>query len=357
MQCIFVFRTFGLIVHNFVLLIQFSVTLDLFLFLGNSTNAHDRDEAGRGVATDETAVEIQQQSTERLVTSVLTLSNSSETSKVSPESLTSDTSTSSGSNKKTSPPPTSQSAALSSDSLSSNSTLSTKKTNSSSESATVLQRQSGATSDSGTSDSITNSVFPGSSTLRVNEIMHNRTEGIASVGPAVTSADTNDSVQSKVSGSATENERLLLVRPQTVTVGRQKSEDDMEHMQEVADDLVAKLMDDEEGQEKLITSLQQTSVAEKWYYRDPQGEVQGGFRSVCNICVLSYLFKILKLPVVIGPFLSGEMAEWFRAGYFTLNLLVKRACDDQYSQLGDLIKIWGRIPFMPGPAVPPLKVR
>lgn len=357
MQCIFVLRTLGLIAHNFVLLIQFALTLDMFLFLGNSTNAHDRDEAGRSVATDQAAVEIQQQSTERLVTSVLTLSNSSETSKVPPESLTSDTSTSLGSNKKTSPPPTSQSAALSSDSLSSNSTLSTKKTSTSSESATVLQHQPGATSGSGTTDSITNSVFPGSSTLCVNEMMRNSTEGMASVGPAVTSADTNESVQNRVSGSATETERLLLVRPQTVTVGRQKSEDDMEHMQEVADDLVAKLMDDEEGQEKLITSLQQTSVAEKWYYRDPQGEVQGGFHSVCNICVLCYVFKILKLHIVIGPFLSGEMAEWFRAGYFTLNLLVKRSCDDRYSQLGDLIKIWGRIPFMPGPAVPPLKVR
>ncbi|PNF41151.1 hypothetical protein B7P43_G03863 [Cryptotermes secundus] len=297
---------------------------------GNSTNAHDRDETGISLATDQAAEEIQQQSTERLVTSVLTLSNSSETSKVPPESLTSDTSTSSGSNKKTSPPPTSQSAALSSNSLSNNSTLITKKTSTSSESATVLQHQPGATSDSGTSDSITNSVFPASSTLCVNEMMRNSTEGMASVGPAVTSADTNDSVQNRVSGSATETERLLLVRPQTVTVGRQKSEDDMEHMQEVADDLVAKLMDDEEGHEKLITSLQQTSVAEKWYYRDPQGEVQ-------------------------GPFLSGEMAEWFRAGYFTLNLLVKRSCDDRYSQLGDLIKIWGRIPFMPGHAVPPLK--
>lgn len=55
--------------------------------------------------------------------------------------------------------------------------------------------------------------------------------------------------------------------------------------------------------------------------------------------------------------MSGEMADWFRAGYFTLNLLVKRSCDDRYSQLGDLIKTWGRIPFMPGPTFPPIKVR
>lgn len=252
----------------------------MFLFLGISTNAHDRDEAGRSVAANHTGAEIQQQSPERVVTSVLALSDSADSSKLPPESSTSDTCTGSGSNKKTSPPLTSQSAASSCDSLSSNSTLTSKNTSTTSVSATVLQHKAGATSDSGTSDSTTNSAFPGSSTLRVNEMVHNSTENRASGGPTVTSADVDGSVEKGVSGSATGTESLLLVRPQTVTVGRQKSEDDMEHMQEVADDLVAKLMDDEEGQEKLITSLQQTSVAEKWYYRDPQGEVQGWCHSV-----------------------------------------------------------------------------
>jgi hypothetical protein len=100
---------------------------------------------------------------------------------------------------------------------------------------------------------------------------------MVSVGPAVTGADRSDDGDN--GGTATD--RLLLARPQAVTVGRQKSEDDLEHMQEVADDLVAKLMDEEEGQEKLVTSLQQSPGAEKWYYRDPQGEVQGWCHSVC----------------------------------------------------------------------------
>jgi len=54
----------------------------------------------------------------------------------------------------------------------------------------------------------------------------------------------------------------------------------MEHMQEVADDLVAKLMDDEEGQDKLMAS-----ATEKWYYRDPQGEVQGPLQIQANLIV------------------------------------------------------------------------
>ena len=35
-----------------------------------------------------------------------------------------------------------------------------------------------------------------------------------------------------------------------------------------------------------------------------------------------------------GPFLSSEMAEWFSAGYFTMNLLVKRGCDEKFQPLG-----------------------
>lgn len=69
--------------------------------------------------------------------------------------------------------------------------------------------------------------------------------------------------------------------------------------------------------------------AQKWFYRDPQGDTQ-------------------------GPFASNEMAEWFSAGYFTMDLYVRRGCDDKFSPLGELIKRWGRVPFLPGPSAPPL---
>ena len=59
----------------------------------------------------------------------------------------------------------------------------------------------------------------------------------------------------------------------------------------------------------------------------------------------------------LGPFSSTEMAEWFSAGYFTMNLLVKRDCDDLFQPLGELIKRWGRVPFLNGPTPPPLKVK
>lgn len=35
-----------------------------------------------------------------------------------------------------------------------------------------------------------------------------------------------------------------------------------------------------------------------------------------------------------GPFAANEMAEWFSAGYFTMNLLVKRGCDERFQPLG-----------------------
>ncbi|CAG5132807.1 unnamed protein product, partial [Candidula unifasciata] len=67
----------------------------------------------------------------------------------------------------------------------------------------------------------------------------------------------------------------------------------------------------------------------KWFYKDPQGEIQ-------------------------GPFTNEEMSQWFSAGFFTMSLLIKRGCDDAFKQLGELIKRYGRVPFLPGPPLPPL---
>uniref|UniRef100_G3PJK6 GYF domain-containing protein n=1 Tax=Gasterosteus aculeatus aculeatus TaxID=481459 RepID=G3PJK6_GASAC len=72
-------------------------------------------------------------------------------------------------------------------------------------------------------------------------------------------------------------------------------------------------------------------AALKWFYKDPQGEIQ-------------------------GPFNNHEMTEWFQAGYFTMSLLVKRGCDEVFQALGEIMKIWGRVPFTPGHAPPPLQV-
>ena len=52
------------------------------------------------------------------------------------------------------------------------------------------------------------------------------------------------------------------------TVNRQGSEEDMEGMAEVVKDTVVKLFEDEE---KFPVNVENT----KWYYRDPQGNVQG----------------------------------------------------------------------------------
>lgn len=83
----------------------------------------------------------------------------------------------------------------------------------------------------------------------------------------------------------------------------------------------------------VATVMQSTTIVqEKWYYRDPQGEVQ-------------------------GPFLANEMAEWHKQGYFAPNLLVRRTCDERYTTLGDLVNLCGTVPFKPGTNFAPLKVR
>ena len=123
---------------------------------------------------------------------------------------------------------------------------------------------------------------------------------------------------------------------------RQRNDDDLDRMKEEADALVAKLMADEEShREKSAnvppsignqpSTVPTTNGQEKWFYRDPQGEVQ-------------------------GPFLASEMAEWCKAGYFTAGLMVRRTCDERYTTLGELMKMCGRIPFAPGPQIPPLKL-
>ena len=80
--------------------------------------------------------------------------------------------------------------------------------------------------------------------------------------------------------------------------------------------------------------------------------------------------------MIQGPFTSGEMKEWFDAGYFTMDLMVRRACDSHMLPLGllfsafwlihqvycclvvgQVIQMWKRIPFVTeGKQPPPVKV-
>lgn len=60
---------------------------------------------------------------------------------------------------------------------------------------------------------------------------------------------------------------------QEMSVNRQGSEDDMERMSEVVKDTVVKLFEDEEKPPVNVNS-------DKWYYRDPQGVVQGKYLKI-----------------------------------------------------------------------------
>ncbi|XP_030287882.1 GRB10-interacting GYF protein 1 isoform X1 [Sparus aurata] len=128
--------------------------------------------------------------------------------------------------------------------------------------------------------------------------------------------------------------------------GDTEDDEGMKHLQQEAEKMVASLQDTSLEEECFTQALQQQQesrntaaalplsheAAMKWFYKDPQGEIQ-------------------------GPFTTVEMCEWFQAGYFTMTLLVKRGCDEGFQPLGDVIKMWGRVPFAPGPSPPPLLVR
>ncbi|XP_074839023.1 GRB10-interacting GYF protein 1 isoform X2 [Carettochelys insculpta] len=124
------------------------------------------------------------------------------------------------------------------------------------------------------------------------------------------------------------------------SIGDNEDDDGMKHLQQEAEKMVASLQEsslEEEGFGQALPEPRNTAAAlplsheaaMKWFYKDPQGEIQ-------------------------GPFPTQEMAEWFQAGYFSMSLLVKRGCDEGFQPLGEVIKMWGRVPFAPGPSPPPL---
>uniref|UniRef100_G3U9U3 GRB10 interacting GYF protein 1 n=1 Tax=Loxodonta africana TaxID=9785 RepID=G3U9U3_LOXAF len=126
--------------------------------------------------------------------------------------------------------------------------------------------------------------------------------------------------------------------------GDLEDDEGLKHLQQEAEKLVASLQDSSLEEEQFTAAMQAQGLrhsaaatalplshgaARKWFYKDPQGEIQ-------------------------GPFTTQEMAEWFQAGYFSMSLLVKRGCDEGFQPLGEVIKMWGRVPFAPGPSPPPL---
>ncbi|KAK1790933.1 hypothetical protein P4O66_014771 [Electrophorus voltai] len=112
----------------------------------------------------------------------------------------------------------------------------------------------------------------------------------------------------------------------------------LKHFEQEAEKMVAYLQDGAVDDDRLATKNAERPSATglplsveglKWYYKDPQGEIQ-------------------------GPFSSHEMSEWFQAGYFPMTLMVKRGCDEGFHPLGEIFKMWGRVPFAPGPTPPPV---
>ncbi|XP_054889183.1 GRB10-interacting GYF protein 2 isoform X2 [Poeciliopsis prolifica] len=128
-------------------------------------------------------------------------------------------------------------------------------------------------------------------------------------------------------------------RPTTVRHDTDEDEG-LKHFEQEAEKMVAYLQDSGVDDDRLAAKTSEKpkpaglplthEAALKWFYKDPQGEIQ-------------------------GPFNNHEMSDWFQAGYFTMSLLVKRGCDEVFQPLGEMMKIWGRVPFTPGPAPPPLQ--
>uniref|UniRef100_A0A8C9T384 GRB10 interacting GYF protein 1 n=1 Tax=Scleropages formosus TaxID=113540 RepID=A0A8C9T384_SCLFO len=157
-------------------------------------------------------------------------------------------------------------------------------------------------------------------------------KGASAGGPTQLSPGSSSSLPSSPPSSAATDLPPL--------VGDTEDDEGLKHLQQEAEKMVASLQDSSLDEESFTQTLQDRcntaaalplshEAAMKWFYKDPQGEIQ-------------------------GPFTTLEMSEWFQAGYFSMTLLVKRGCDEGFQPLGDVIKMWGRVPFAPGPSPPPL---
>ncbi|XP_062355233.1 GRB10-interacting GYF protein 2 isoform X8 [Cinclus cinclus] len=174
--------------------------------------------------------------------------------------------------------------------------------------------------------------------------MSNRGEDLASLGQPLPQISADTAASAHLSPPVSNSNPALrpVQTPVTAAPGMGNipadpdDEEGLKHLEQQAEKMVAYLQDSALDDERLAAKIQEHrakgssmplfhEAMQKWYYKDPQGEIQ-------------------------GPFSNQEMAEWFQAGYFTMSLLVKRACDETFQPLGDIMKMWGRVPFTPGPA-------
>nr|XP_023030042.1 GIGYF family protein CG11148 [Leptinotarsa decemlineata] len=164
-------------------------------------------------------------------------------------------------------------------------------------------------------------------------------EGKKSVPNIPEKIDENQGAQERVKSEVPPNENKVVATNGPIGEKPRNEDSDFERLQE---DFVLKLVVDEELPKPSMNSLEMGSIhpppnlavpqmPDKWFYQDPQGQMQ-------------------------GPFSNMEMAEWFKAGYFSNQLKVRRHCDERFFLLGELITICGGVnPFQTGIRFPILK--
>lgn len=81
-----------------------------------------------------------------------------------------------------------------------------------------------------------------------------------------------------------------------------------------------------------------TSLMDQWYYEDP--EVSSNIIHILldhsmNVPfqMLNVLYRFLQRNIQ-GPFSSKDMYSWYKAGFFSPSLMVRRACETMMRPLG-----------------------
>ncbi|XP_070560830.1 GRB10-interacting GYF protein 2-like isoform X2 [Ptychodera flava] len=177
-------------------------------------------------------------------------------------------------------------------------------------------------------------------TVKIAEVPENqeRTPEIEEDTQPREKAESSNGPQKMNSVSSAATSTVTESKPSTTVASTGDEDDGLDQFEKAAENIMAVICaEDDEKHSDVVEpesrNNQEPSPAplafensHKWFYKDPQGQIQ-------------------------GPFTAGEMSEWFSAGYFTMTLLVRRGCDQAFQPLGEVIKQWGRVPFLTGPMV------
>ena len=200
-------------------------------------------------------------------------------------------------------------------------------------------------------------------------------KAIDGVGGVVVEPKTNDKVLEKTS-SPWNSTTPSTVAEKTTT----HHSEDLRH-EAIADDFVSKLIEEDESAALVVNKAEPPPIKpiSSQHHKQPQVQTQQQQlqqqqqqpspqpspqhhqappppqqEQIPSVQQIQWFYLDPK-RIEQGPFSSSDMLEWCEAGYFPADLMLRRAgIDQRFTRLNEMTRMYGRVPFTPGPAPGPL---